>query len=777
MHQPDPSFPDRLYRLAIEGLGDGLWCWTVGTGKVEYSESYGRLLGYEDADQFRREFEFERAIHPDDHHALIDAIRGSVQGRGPVNAEFRLRSRDGSYHWYLGRGHTLPPDETCAVPRFLGVIKNIDARKHAELALRASEARWMLMDDTDDEASWSWDAESGRRVFSETWYRMMGYAPGSMDGDLYKTYDLVHPDDRDRVTERGHAVQGGARPPGLVETRVRHADGSYRWIAARSRTIERDADGKPLRMVGVHRDVTAFRQTEDRLAAALVRLNMAVQAAGLGVWEVDYLSQTSHWDARTQEIYGADEESYPRRMDEWVKHVHEEDIARLSDTIKRARAEPDRPGYEVDFRILNRKQELRWVRLFVRFRRNAAGEAIGAYGVAMDTTELRRLRDNEEERLRLLAASQAKTDLLARVSHELRTPLNAMLGMAQILQEQLGTRLTPQQFEYIEHLQTAGWHLTSLVDDLLDIAGIEQGQARVSLRPVALTDAIAELGMLQGAARKAGLHLQLPAAAGIEGLSVQADPRRLRQILLNLLSNSLKYTPAGGRVELEVDGPDEAGMIHMTVIDNGPGMTSDQLTGAFEPFNRLGMESSSIPGAGLGLPLARTLASEMGGDLIARSQPGEGSRFSLVLAATVPERSAGLHDQATRARPVQPAWRSALLVEDNSVNQIVISELLRLCGVQTVLTASSGTQALALLREQTVDIALLDMNLPDMTGLDVFVAIQADERLAHLPSLMITADAAPALREHALRKGVSGFLTKPVALDALKTELSRLRTA
>ncbi|HET7773947.1 MAG TPA: PAS domain-containing protein [Burkholderiaceae bacterium] len=775
MTPSDPSFPDRLYRLAVEGLGDGLWCWTVGTGKVEYSASYGRLLGYPDVEQFRREFEFERAIHPDDHQPLIEAIRGSVHGKGPVNAEFRLRSRDGSYHWYMGRGHTLPPDETCPAPRFLGLLKNIDARKQAELALRASEARWMLMDETEDEASWSWDAESGRRVFSEAWYRMMGYEPGSMDGDLYKTYELVHPDDRDRVTERGHAVQGGARPPGLVETRVRHADGSYRWIAARSRTVERDADGRPLRMVGVHRDVTSFRQTEDRLAAAMVRLNMAVQAAGLGVWEVDYLSQTAHWDARTQEIYGADESTYPRRMDDWVKHVHQEDIARLSDTIKRARAEPDRPGYEVDFRIVNGRQELRWVRLFVRFRRNAAGEAIGAYGVAMDTTELRRLRDNEEERLRLLAASQAKTDLLARVSHELRTPLNAMLGMAQILQEQLGTRLTSQQFEYIEHLQTAGWHLTSLVDDLLDIAGIDQGQARVTLRPVALSDAVSELGMLQGAARKAALSLHFPDKAAIEGLSVQANPRRLRQILLNLLSNSLKYTPAGGRVELAVDGPDEDGMIHLNVIDNGPGMSAEQLAGAFEPFNRLGMESSSIPGAGLGLPLARTLASEMGGELLAESRPGEGSRFSLVLPAAAPERNAGQPDTALAARPVQPGWRCALLVEDNSVNQIVISELLRLCGVQSVITAASGTQALSLLREHDVDIALLDMNLPDMTGLDVLVAIRADERLAQLPSLMITADAAPALREHALRKGVSGFLTKPVALDALKNELQRLR--
>jgi PAS domain S-box-containing protein len=774
MTQPDPSFPDRLYRMAIEGLGDGLWCWTVGTGKVEYSESYGRLLGYADIDQFRQEFEFDQAIHPDDRAGLLDAILNSVRKGTSVNAEFRLRSRDGSYHWYMGRGYTLPPDETSAAPRFLGVIKNIDERKQLELALRASEARWMLMDDTEDEASWSWDARTEQRIFSEAWYRMMGYPPGSMDGDIYKTYELVHPDDRKRVNERGASVRDGVRAPGLVETRVRHADGNYRWIAARSHTIERDAQGKPLRMVGVHRDITAFRQTEDRLAAALERLNMAVEAAGLGVWDVDYLTQTSNWDGRTQEIYGADESTYPRRMDEWVQYVHPEDIAGLRDTITKARAEPHRSGYSVDFRIINRKQDTRWVRLFVRFRRASSGEAIGAYGVAMDTTELRRLRDSEEERLKLLAASQAKTDLLARVSHELRTPLNAMLGMAQILQEQLGTRLSPQQFEYIEHLQTAGWHLTSLVDDLLDIAGIEQGQGKVTLRPIALVDAINELGMLRGAAEKSGLALHLPNAAALTGLYVLADPRRLRQVLLNLLSNSLKYTPAGGTVALEVAGPDADAHMHLTVADTGPGMSEEQLSGAFEPFNRLGMESSNIPGAGLGLPLARTLANEMGGQLSAQSRVGEGSRFTLTLEAAPPAPMAAQPSNAVHARLAEPALRRALLVEDNTVNQIVIGELLRLCGIQTVLMAASGEQALKLLRDESVDIALLDMNLPDMTGLDVLAAIRADERFAQLPSLMITADAAPALREHALRKGVSGFLTKPVALDALKTELSRL---
>jgi len=235
---------------------------------------------------------------------------------------------------------------------------------------------------------------------------------------------------------------------------------------------------------------------------------------------------------------------------------------------------------------------------------------------------LRRAKEQAER------ASNAKSEFLSRVSHELRTPLNAMLGFAQLLElEELEDRST----EYVEQIAKAGDHLLSLINEVLDIARIETDNVLLQIEPIPAIDALQEvLDLTAPLAARAGVSLHAPEGGG--GILVEADRQRLLQVLLNLVSNAIKYNHEGGRVELRVDETD--GRVRLVVHDSGPGLTEDQIERVFIPFDRLGLEHSGIEGTGVGLALSRGLAERMGGSLTVRSTVGVGSDFCVDLPAT-----------------------------------------------------------------------------------------------------------------------------------------------
>lgn len=326
------------------------------------------------------------------------------------------------------------------------------------------------------------------------------------------------------------------------------------------------------------------------------------------------------------------------RQEDWNALIHPEDReANHAAYLRHERGEV--PVYEHAYRILAADGSWRWMEERGRIvERHADGRPRRMVGTQTDVTERRRLEAMEEQALAAEAASRAKTEFLARMSHELRTPLNAVLGFAQLMEVDRVEPAGEGQLRRLKLIREAGAHLLHMINDMLDLTRIEAGGLALQLQPVVLLEAAqAALVMVQGVAEKAQVQL---AIEGGQGLLVQADPARLRQVLLNLLTNAIKYNRPGGRVVLVLGaGAADGAPVRIDVTDNGLGISEAALPQLFEPFQRGDQQRSSIEGAGIGLAVTRALVLAMGGEISATSTEGAGSTFSVWLPALADQSS------------------------------------------------------------------------------------------------------------------------------------------
>jgi signal transduction histidine kinase/ActR/RegA family two-component response regulator len=374
------------------------------------------------------------------------------------------------------------------------------------------------------------------------------------------------------------------------------------------------------------------------------------------------------------------------------------------------------------------------------------------------------LESREADREAADRANQAKSHFLSRMSHELRTPMNAVLGFAQLLEldEQ-----TPDQREATEQILKAGKHLLQLIDEVLDIARIEEGRLRLSLEPVDAIEAAGDaVQLLRPQADREGIRLWLETPPDDAARPfVVADRQRLKQVLLNLISNGIKYNREHGTVRVAVELVDGAGRIRIDVADSGRGIPQDRIESLFTPFDRLGVEDSGIEGTGLGLALTKPLVEAMGGTISVTSELGEGSTFSIELA--VAEVSEIDDDGRPEHDPSPPAVRKVLYVEDNLSNLSLMERVLARRPGLELLSAMQGSMGVTLARDHGPVLVLLDLNLPDMPGSEVLGRLRADPRTAEIPVVVISADTTAGQRSRILAAGAQGFLTKPFDLDEL----------
>jgi PAS domain S-box-containing protein len=360
-------------------------------------------------------------------------------------------------------------------------------------------------------------------------------------------------------------------------------------------------------------------------------------------------------------------------------------------------------------------------------------------------------------------ASRAKSDFLSRMSHELRTPLNAILGFAQVL----GMRLKPAPEgveQQLRHIETAGWHLLDLINDVLDLSRIESGSMAVTSDSVELAPLVAECVRMTEAAARAREVTVVDLTGELAGATLRADPTRLRQVVVNLLSNACKYNRQGGRVTI---GVVEAGpCLALQVADTGIGMTERQLASLFEPFNRLGAESGGVEGTGIGLVITRRLVELMGGTLEVSSRAGEGSCFTVkLLAGDRPARTAaGGRDRRVHAPAPAADARTLLYVEDNPSNVRLLAEVMKLRPSVRLLTAHDGATGLQSAEVERPDAIVVDIALPGMDGFELCRRLRAQPRTARLPIVALSANAMETDVARGQGAGFDRYFTKPLDL-------------
>jgi signal transduction histidine kinase/AmiR/NasT family two-component response regulator len=363
-------------------------------------------------------------------------------------------------------------------------------------------------------------------------------------------------------------------------------------------------------------------------------------------------------------------------------------------------------------------------------------------------------------------ANRAKTEFLSSMSHELRTPLNAILGFAQLIETGAPPPTLPQK-RNLDQILKAGWYLLELINEILDLALIESGKVTLSGEPVSLVEVMLECrAMIEPQAQKRGIRMTFPRFE--IPYFVKADRTRVKQVLINLLFNAIKYNRPGGAVAVEYSlrPPD---WIRIRVRDTGEGLAPEQLAQLFQPFNRLGQEASAEPGTGIGLVVTKRLVELMGGAIGAESAVGVGSVFWIELPLTTPPQLAALEvERAALVRPQAPdgtALRTLLYVEDNPANLELVEQLIARRPELRLLSAAEGNVGIEFARAYQPEVILMDINLPGITGIEAMKILRADPATAHIPIIALSAIALPRDIEKGLEAGFFDYLTKPIKVD------------
>lgn len=534
------------------------------------------------------------------------------------------------------------------------------------------------------------------------------------------------------------------------------SQGEDRWVETFARPQRLDDDC--VVWTGVALDISEQRALEQQLDAARERLGGILSSMDDVIFSLTPDGrQTIYVSEAASRLLGHPPKAFLEDHDLFVKGVHEAD--RLEITFQLDRAAKGTP-IDNEVRYFLRDGRMLWLRVRAHLVRSDKGEPLRVDGI---TTDVTRRKTSEMALLAARAeaekANAAKSEFLSRMSHELRTPMNAILGFAQLLELE---QLSIKQRDSIEHILKAGRHLLELVNEVLDISRIESGTLAMSLEPVELLRAVREsVALVRPIASSRQITIRVEDETR-SALHVTADRQRLRQVFLNLLSNAIKYSPVGGTVVIRMSIALDRAIVD--VSDEGPGLQAAQIERLFTPFDRLGAETTGIEGTGLGLPLAKRLMEGMGGALEVRSVVHRGSTFSAILDIAVAPAADGLQEANANSPDTARGPREVLLIEDNLSNVRLIEEIIKTLPQTTLVSAMQGRLGLDLAREHPPSLILLDINLPDVNGLELLTQIRAEKNLSEVPVIILSADATARQIEKAKELGANAYLTKPFIL-------------
>jgi PAS domain S-box-containing protein len=514
------------------------------------------------------------------------------------------------------------------------------------------------------------------------------------------------------------------------------------------------------------RDITKRKRSEARLRTSEERLALALEAAGDALWDWDMAAGTV--------FFTRGRESATYSAEGLTEKIHPDDREAFREAVRR-HVSGEAPTFHCEYRALTSRGDYRWVlgrgRLIAR---DDEGRPLRLIGTQTDITERRRQEDALRQAVRAAeAANRAKSEFLAHVSHEIRTPMNGILGMVELA---LLDDPPPPARERLRVIQDSARSLLAVINDLLDVTKIEAGKLALAPVPFDLHAMLQRtVDALRPRAQEQGLRFTATLAPAVPRWLV-GDPDRLRQVLVNLIGNAIKFT-THGQVEVEVDATTEGerARLRFTVRDTGIGIAPERLSAIFVPFEQGDASTTRrFGGTGLGLTIADRLVRLMGGAITVDSRLGAGSTFSFEVELPITSEAPRVEPRPAPSRP--PARRlRVLLAEDHPINQLVAAEMLRGAGHE-VLVVQDGHAALAAVETARFDLVLMDVQMPGMDGWEAAAAIRnhPEPRVRSLPIVAMTARATESDRLHSLERGMDGFLTKPVQIADLQAVLATI---
>lgn len=828
---------------------------------------------------------------------LSEELGYEVEGFDTFVVRAKDFGRDENEWTYVRKDGSYVPISLMVTPMFgsagelkgyLGISQDLSAQKRAENELRASEARF-------------------RRSFE---YSGIGMAIVSLDGEwvqvnqslldmlgydretlLSMTFqDITHPDDLESDLDLLRETLDGKRPNYAMEKRYFASGGSTIWVRLNV-SLVRDHIGEPVHFISQIENITENKKFSERIEEAAHRLELATRAGGVGIWDFDLTTGKLIWDDQMFKLCGVDPAGFKGSVDDWKKSLHPEDEEMATNAVQDAIA--GKREFDTDFRVVREDGQIRHMRALAVVQRNESGTPLRMVGTNWDATdlfeqkrELLSLAERAEE------ANRAKGQFLANMSHEIRTPINGVIGMTALLLDSPG--LSPEQKKQARVIESSGEALLALINDILDFSKIEAGKLDLEILDFELSRVLDDLNSLL-AQRASDKSLEFICRAENQVPNrLQGDPGRLRQILLNLAGNAIKFTDFGKVVvEVLLDSREEGqAVLRFCVRDTGIGISEEKMASLFTEFTQADSSTTRLyGGTGLGLAISKQLALLMKGEIGVNSEPGKGSEFwftvrlpylvddyieeqkrqlagktALVFLSDENLREelmpcledwkvevsicSNLNDAVKRSGEgvdflfvesdktelksegdtrtillqkeesdslrsglpslISPFSRASLynimvegfqvksesptafsdlisdcfsgrslrilVAEDNVVNQLVVRGILSKFGLHAD-TVGNGLEAIEALGRINYDLVLMDVQMPELDGLEASTRIRsgsAGERAKSIPIVALTAHARSEDRAECLAAGMNEYISKPVVPERLFDVLKNL---
>lgn len=696
---------ERAQRLA----GIGVWDYNVSEGRVYLSPSWYAMLGYSMGEVESSLEGVFSVIHPDDKERVALSVSRFVEGgSGSFVESFRMKHRDGEWRWMNSRSSSSERDDNGRVVRMTGVNVDATERRQIEaqleqLSLVASRTTTGVVI-TDADCKLMWCNEAFTKITGYLYNEVVGKVPGH----------LLQGDQTDRKTVEYIRECISDKRSFEVEIVNYHRSGRPYWIHIKVDPVF-NAQGELTRFIGIQTYIDNRKKAEEELLQTTRRLTLATRSSGLGIWEYDYANQRLSWDEQMLRHYQQTPESFGNTLEDWMQFIESEDRAELRDRIDKAFEEAS--PFSTIVRHKRADGSLRYVEVFGEGERDKQGEVHRLIGACWDITrrieDERQLVDAKEEAERLNGrlqeamrearrseheaneANRAKSSFLANMSHEIRTPINAIVGMTSLLLE---SRLDSEQLDCAETIRSSSESLLTLINDILDFSKIEAGKLELDHAPFYLDECIQEpLEMMAHISSQKGLELtyfidpDLPAC-------LEGDQYRIRQILINLLNNAIKFTDWGEITCLVKGegGSDGSYRLRIEVSDTGIGISEEGQAQLFQSFSQV---DDSITrkhgGTGLGLAISKRLCDMMGGDLQVESEHGKGSTFIFTVQV---QQTFDTSKVFERYQSDCLARKRVLVLDSNAMRQRMLASSMQAWGM-SVMTASQEKTALQLITD------------------------------------------------------------------------------
>jgi PAS domain S-box-containing protein len=728
----------RLIEAAFEGL-----CISEKGKIVDANQVFLKMYGYDNAEVSGMPiFSF---IHEDD--------RPLVQKNQEENYDkpYTVRGlrKDGSSFSVEVHGKTIPFHGSHArVTSF----RDITERKKAEEAIKQSEKYFNLSLDLLCIAG----TDGFLKKVNPAFEKVLGYSQDELLNSLF--IERVHPDDVSQTLSQLRSLSDGQETINF-ENRYRCRDNTYKWLSWSASSQA----GTGFFYAAAH-DITDIKKARERIERSETQLAEAQKMAHIGNWEYDLQSGELYWSDEVYRIMGLEKEKFRPSFRNFLGLVHPEDLVKVKQFMKASTAST----YSMDFRIITPDTKMKYVngQGYTVYKNN---QPLRYISTIQDITQ-HKLIQNELEQAKELAEQSVKVkeQFLANMSHEIRTPLNGIMGFARLLED---TSLSREQQEYVRVLRTSGDNLLHIINDILDLSKIASGKIEFEEISFVMRDVVnSAFVLMKSKADEKGLSFHHSIDKKIPD-SVVGDPLRLNQILLNLISNSIKFTE-DGRVDVQVKLLAEdrkTAVLGFTVKDTGIGIPQDKIGTIFESFTQASTNTTrKYGGTGLGLTISKQLIELQGGVIEVSSEEGVGTTFTFSLKFS----KTSAHVRESTGTPAQPQdsintrQLHILLAEDNPINQLLTKTVLGKWGFKLDMV-ENGLQVIEMMKKNNYDLVLMDLQMPEMDGYETTTYIRNKLGNKKIPIIAMTADAMKGEAEKCMSAGMNNFISKPFEPEVL----------